>query len=446
MNPPLSTIQAFSHLLSDGSSDFDEELELEKLRAEIVSKIRDNHESESLVNDLDIKIALLVKNSISIEEVMRAAKKKGRKNEASEKKFSLKALDKEHRDKLQCYQHLFYLLQTQPRYLTSLLFYIGPNKIKHFMENVVLALFAYAQNTREEYLLLKLVEHTMQAEIEKMPDVQSILREDMIFIKLIVQYNRGAKERQYLRDLLSPLVSTVISDSDLDLETDPLVIYRAMIKEEESKTGEKSALPFDAPRDEALENENVRAIYINRLKNLQAVTTQFLTAIIASLKNMPFGLRFMAKSFRKILESKFPEEDKNEISGAIGNLVYYRYMNPAIVAPEAFDVLESVISQKERKNLAEVSKMLQHIAMDKKFEDEFTYLLPLNDFVSSAHEAFVKYFLEVTNVADAEDYFEMDAYKDLIETQTPVIYISPVEIATTHSMLNKFLDEIVIYI
>lgn len=39
----------------------------------------------------------------------------------------------------------------------------------------------------------------------------------------------------------------------------------------------------------------------------------------------------------------------------VGNLIYYRYINPAIVAPESFDVMESLISPSQRKNLAEVN-------------------------------------------------------------------------------------------
>ena len=38
----------------------------------------------------------------------------------------------------------------------------------------------------------------------------------------------------------------------------------------------------------------------------------------------------------------------------VGNLVYYRYLNPAIVAPESFDVIDTLISPAQRRNLAEV--------------------------------------------------------------------------------------------
>jgi len=58
---------------------------------------------------------------------------------------------------VQNYQHLFYLLQTEPKYLASLIYQLKTNdRVQKFMETVVLTLFGYAQNDRDEYLLLSL--------------------------------------------------------------------------------------------------------------------------------------------------------------------------------------------------------------------------------------------------------------------------------------------------
>ena len=66
----------------------------------------------------------------------------------------------------QNYQHLFYLLQTHPIYLAKLLFEMPQNKTNRFMENVILAVFNYAQNNREQYLLIKLFDTALREEIE----------------------------------------------------------------------------------------------------------------------------------------------------------------------------------------------------------------------------------------------------------------------------------------
>ena len=66
----------------------------------------------------------------------------------------------------QAYQHLFYLLQTNPTYFAKLIFEMPQNKTNRFMENVILTVFNYAQNNREQYLLIKLFDTALQEEIE----------------------------------------------------------------------------------------------------------------------------------------------------------------------------------------------------------------------------------------------------------------------------------------
>ncbi len=66
---------------------------------------------------------------------------------------------------LQGYQHLFYLLQTNPSYLAKLIFKMPQSKTTKFMESVILTLYNYASNSREDYLLLKLFETALREEI-----------------------------------------------------------------------------------------------------------------------------------------------------------------------------------------------------------------------------------------------------------------------------------------
>jgi len=45
-----------------------------------------------------------------------------------------------------------------------------------------------------------------------------------MFVKMVMIYVRGAKERRYLRDLLGRLVQGVLEEDFLDLESDPLMV------------------------------------------------------------------------------------------------------------------------------------------------------------------------------------------------------------------------------
>lgn len=77
----------------------------------------------------------------------------------------LKSLTKEGRQMLEGYQHLFYALQTNPSYLSKLLFLLPQSKSNRFLNNVILTLFNYGSSSREEYLLLKLLGTALQEEI-----------------------------------------------------------------------------------------------------------------------------------------------------------------------------------------------------------------------------------------------------------------------------------------
>jgi len=53
----------------------------------------------------------------------------------------------------------------------------------------------------------------------------------------------------------------------------------------------------------------------------------------------------------------------------IGNLIYYRYINSAIVAPDAFDIIDvgvvKGLTNDQRRNLGSVAKILQFAASNK---------------------------------------------------------------------------------
>ncbi|KAJ3333331.1 hypothetical protein HDU76_009303 [Blyttiomyces sp. JEL0837] len=451
-NPPVKTIQEFIHLLDESERDFEDELDLEDLRQLVVKKIRENIATEMELNDLDLKIALLVKNRISLEEVVHSTRKmkmiqlsqeslKGDADNKDHNPFSHKTMDKEARARLEAYQQLFYLLQTQPSYLAKLMFTLNKKSggsIIKFLEQVVLTLYGYAQNTREEYLLLNLIKTAIKVEVDEINKIDEFWRANPLFIKLVLQYTRGAKERQFLRELLQPLVRLILSDSSLDLETDPVFIYKNLIREEESKSGEQSSRSHDVTHQSALADPEVQRVQKEHVAKLKEITDQFLNAIIGSLKKMPYGIKYIAMEMKNIMREKFPGNDA-EVIKIVGNLIYYRYMNPVIVAPEGFDVIESAISPTQRKNLAEVAKTLHQISVNKMVPGEQD---ELSQYISSAAKKFSAFFNEASNVVSAEEYFNMDEFVDMSRQQKPSIFITPNEIFQIHDALISNIDDL----
>ncbi|GAB5593632.1 iqgap-related protein [Umbelopsis nana] len=450
-NPSVGTVKNFIHLLDDSELDFDQELTLEQLRQKVIRRIRDNGQLEAHVNDLDIQIALLVQNAITLDEVLGLSRKMNKKMQrrvsamaaaSNNNPYSLRSLDKDSRRRLELFQQMFYLLQTEPKYLARLMYIMNGQESadhlgKKLVETTVLTLFGYAQNSREEYLMLKLFKYCIAEEMSYMESTQEFMRGNYIFMKLVVHYNRGAKERKFFRDLLQPLVNSVLDDDFMDLETDPVNIYHKSINLEESRTGRPSARKHTASSQEALADAEVRDTFIQHLKRLREVTERFLTAIISTLEEMPYGVRFIAKELKQSLEGNFPEEPKQNIVKIIGNFIYYRYLNPAIIAPEQYDVVETVITPMQRKNLAEVSKMLQQISSGKVFDANDLFLAPLNDYVFEAGQRFSQWFVALTDVEDAETHFGMDMFADFGNTHKPIVYISPYEVYHMHYIVHN---------
>lgn len=445
-NPPVDTVQRFLYLLDESEKDFDEELELERLKYLVVTNIRENDKREVELNHLDIKIALLIRNRSSLDEIVESTKKylKQQKKAEAADSNNLKVLDKDARQRLESYQHLFYLLQTEPKYLAKVMTELATKETNiKFLETVVLTLYGYAQNVREEYLLLKLFQNALHEEMLNVTDEQDILRGNPVFIKLVVHYTRGARERQFLRELLQPLVLEVLDRDDLDLDVDPLSIYRMLIREEESRSGEKSTKPYDVSRSQAVESEEVMKIFVKRLKDLRGMTDKFLSAIIASLPRMPYGIRYIARELYAALKIRFPNQtDESVFIKIVGHLIYYRYMNPAIVAPEGFDVIETVITSQQRKNLGEISKMLLQVSVNRLFDDESFHLSALNEFITSANARFMQFFREVSDVPSAEDHFQIDRYDDFLKISKPTVYLAQDEIYRVHALMDEYKESI----
>lgn len=76
----------------------------------------------------------------------------------------------------------------------------------------------------------------------------------------------------------------------------------------------------------------------------------------------------------------------------VGNLLYYRYMNPAIVAPDGFGIIDlsagGQLHTDQRRNLGSVAKMLQDAAANKLYEDGNAHMTPMNNYISKTYEKF----------------------------------------------------------
>lgn len=81
----------------------------------------------------------------------------------------------------------------------------------------------------------------------------------------------------------------------------------------------------------------------------------------------------------------------------VGNLLYYRFLNPAVVAPDAFDIVAmaagGALATPQRHALGAVAQLLQHAAAGKAFSGESQHLRVLNDYLEETHLKFRSWVL-----------------------------------------------------
>lgn len=106
----------------------------------------------------------VVKHGTSLNELSKQHQLTTNQGEINSNR-GLKSLTREGRKLLDGYQHLFYTLQTTPAYLAKLIFCLPLSRSTRFLETVILTLFNFGSNPREEYLLLKLFKTALEEEI-----------------------------------------------------------------------------------------------------------------------------------------------------------------------------------------------------------------------------------------------------------------------------------------
>lgn len=446
-NPPLSTVKNFVHLLNDSDLDFEQEVQLEQNRKQVVDEINHNEQLEQFINQLDVKIALLLKNKITIDEVVRH--RNGGMNSHlsvtnSNGGFDLKALNKSSRKRLELYQGFFYILQTQPIYFSRLFKQMRATMVTEKetkeLESMIKTIFGGAQKRREEFFYLRLVSESIIQEMEDCENVKAVLRGNFIWWKLLGVLNRAPKERKLLRQMLYSSVTAVVGRSDLDLESDPVALYKKSIAEEEMRTGQLSQRNPDVTVNEAISYPDIRAIYISNLQKLRDLTTEFLTTLADNVESLPYHIRFAAREIYNLCKTRYPKEHSDRVLSVVGLVVVIHYINPAIIDADKFSIISSGLGPIQTRNLTEITKVMAQISMLKPFNSNDVFLQRLNSYVEECRPRMREMFTQIIDVPDLGAQYQTSVYDDLTSHMRPVLYLKTSEILTIHSLVSQELD------
>jgi len=142
-----------------------------------------------------------------------------------------------------------------------------------------------------------------------------------------------------------------------------------MINQIEEETGSlPENLPRGVPPEIAAANPDVQAIIAPRLTMLMEIANSFLVTIIDSLDDVPYGIRWICKQIRSLTrvrsslffsffffkrerQRKYPEALDIAICSLIGGFFFLRFINPAVVTPQAYMLVDGVPAKHPRRTL-----------------------------------------------------------------------------------------------
>eukprot|EP01128_Nolandella_sp_AFSM9_P002117 TRINITY_DN12502_c0_g1_i1.p1 TRINITY_DN12502_c0_g1~~TRINITY_DN12502_c0_g1_i1.p1 ORF type:complete len:898 (+),score=349.73 TRINITY_DN12502_c0_g1_i1:45-2696(+) len=406
--------------------------DLQELRRKLVEEIHNKHNLEKDLANLELKISLLILNRTSIHELDRVAQKQ-KKKKAEAEITQIKSLD---RKQTSLYSNLFYLLQTEPKYLARLAYLVDLKKMDEFIETLLLTLYGEAFSQREEFLLLTLFQLAIENEISHLQSPMDLKQVDSVVPKMILTYNKRKQGKEYLTKALNNPITHVLEHDEYDFELDPELIFGSM--QSQSPRGGKSKVVGDIA-----DNPEVKKRTEKTLAQLKHVLQLFIDALMATINEVPYGLRYICSQIYKLLTRKFPKVKEDQLWKVIGFYVYFKFLNPAIANPADANIgTGGAISMKTTTNLLQVGKILQALFDLRVFPAGNPRSL-LNNWLKKKRVDIVEtYFAQLINVGSPEDYLRKDRYTELYSKTKPIIIIRLREIFVTHNLVREFIDDI----
>ncbi|KAI1274890.1 GTPase [Xylaria sp. FL0933] len=407
---------------------------LRDLKSKISSQSKKNFVLEKDVRYLDSRIALLIQNRMALEEQNEVASHLEDALELEEGSFP-------NDEKTQKYGNLMFLLQTEPKHIAHLCRLVSMAEIDSLLQTVMFTVYGNQYESREEHLLLTMFQSVLTYQFDTTPEYSSLLRANTPVSRMMTTYTRRGPGQSFLRTVLADRINSLIELQDLDLEINPLKVYERMCQQIEEDTGSLPAsLPKGITGEQAADNPQVQAIIEPRLTMLTDIANGFLTTIIDGLDEAPYGIRWICKQIRSLTKRKYPEANDQVICTLIGGFFFLRFINPAIVTPKSYMLIDGMPAERPRRTLTLIAKMLQNLANKPSYAKE-PYMAKLSPFIQQNKDRVNKFMLDLCEVQDFYETLEMDKYVALTKNNLE-LSITLNEIYAMHGLIEKHSEEL----
>ncbi|XP_033220846.1 neurofibromin isoform X1 [Belonocnema kinseyi] len=248
-----------------------------------------------------------------------------------------------------------------------------------------------------KHLLSPLLWNMFYREVEVSDCMQTLFRGNSLGSK-IMAFCFKIYGASYLQNLLEPLIRPLLNDPVTGFEVDSARI--------------------DA-------NEDIE----QNGRNLIALTQKVFDAIVSSADRFPPQLRSMCHCLYQVLSKRFPQCPQNNI-GAVGTVIFLRFINPAIVSPQEMGIVNKPVPPQVKRGLMLMSKILQNIANHVEFSKE-QHMLPFNDFLRAHFEIGRRFFIQIASDCETVD-----------QASHPMSFVSDANVLALHRLLWNHQEKI----
>lgn len=459
-NPPVDVVRKFAYLLSDSGADFEEEIQLTKLKDEILEKSRSNEDLEAQIENLDIKLSLLDKNKITIEDFMKHNNKFKTYKPLTQSvgmQKNLANLNQSAKKRIELYLSMFYFLQTNPSYWLRLYETMSPQdpnrpfKKLHTQVSLLFSLSRLTVNscTREEFFFMKLVcallENDIKMNSRNIADITKI--KSTFWITYLIEFNNQVHQRTHLKKHFGKLVEKILDDDEVTFESNPSRIYELIRAHEVNVYGQTNKSENVAPQV-AIRDEQVSSQFVRNLMALRDATSEVIESLKTGVSNLPIHMRIVAFSAYKQSQARFPEHNEQLHLSVAGVIIIKHYIAHLMQYPENFGYLtqDPIASgganpNRTSENLKYLSRVLLQVFSMKAFSDNF--MKPLNEFVLSYVDSTKAIIKQIIEVKDLEVEYEMNDYDDLVSHDRPQMMMKVSDMIAIEKLVSRNLDLVV---
>ncbi|ODQ79452.1 hypothetical protein BABINDRAFT_161850 [Babjeviella inositovora NRRL Y-12698] len=439
----VAVIRKFAPLLDDATLDFDEQMTLQRLTDSIADYTKNNEAYEAKIEQLEIKLGLLHKNEITLEEFKSHALLPSQTAGGRRNVFS--ALTKNSVDRIEVYKSMFYLLQVRPHYFASAFARLLPDsKQYHEVEETAYTVLNPTAGVREEFLFVQLLVGLLSTEIQSCDHLEV---HDGAWSALLCRFHQTANQKRVLKEFAYEFVSSVLENEDVDFEANPSSIYLKLVQAQERVTGRPSDRPVRVNPQEAMADKLTHDTYIRNMMNLRDYTSPFIQHISDHLGKLALHVRVLCRQVYDQATQKFPGASEMKKLAVVGKILVRYYISDILLDMASYGVDTSFLSGTGRvrvqENLVHVAKLLAQLFELRHFGPLDRHYHSLNSFIDQNTPTVVSVLRCLIDVPAPEQAYNMTMYDDLTAATRPVLVIKCSEMLAIHQMVKREINALV---